>query len=151
VALDLLQELLELTTALDRAGVDHALVGAVALAVHGVPRATADIDLLVLAEAVASALEVARRRGFTFEAAPMRFADGLEIRRVSKIEGEDTLTLDLLPVQPDLEAVWASRQRHALRGGEVSVVSRQALIQMKIRSGRDQDLADVRRLEELDR
>jgi hypothetical protein len=131
--------------------VDHALVGAVALAVHGVPRATADIDFLVEASQVSLALDAARQRGFRFTAAPMRFADGLEIRRASKIDGEDTLTLDFLLVQPELEAVWASRRRQPLRGGEISVVSRQGLIEMKIRSGRDQDLADVRRLEELDR
>jgi hypothetical protein len=45
--MNLLDELLALTAALDAAGVDYALVGRLAVAVWGVPRATKDIDLLV--------------------------------------------------------------------------------------------------------
>jgi hypothetical protein len=33
---------------LERRGTQHALIGAAALAAHGVPRATADVDLLVV-------------------------------------------------------------------------------------------------------
>jgi hypothetical protein len=37
----------DVSALLDRRGVPHAVIGAVALAVHGVPRATADVDVLV--------------------------------------------------------------------------------------------------------
>lgn len=132
-------------------GVDYAIAGAVALAVHGAPRATTDIDLLVRPEDVDAALGVARARGFTLEALPMSFRDGLHVRRVSKIEGEETLTLDLLLVNANLEAVWASRRALGTSLGEVTVVSREALVQMKAWAGRQQDLADIERLRELDR
>ena len=33
---------------LERRGTEHALIGAAALAAHGVPRATADLDILVV-------------------------------------------------------------------------------------------------------
>jgi hypothetical protein len=77
----------------------------------------------------------------------MRFSDGLEIRRVARTEGGELLTLDLR----NLEPAWASRQRVATDRGDFWVVSRDGLIQMKAWAGREQDLADIRRLRELDR
>jgi hypothetical protein len=151
VAIDFFEELSALVAELEAAAVPYAVAGAVALAVHGVPRATADIDLLVPAESVEAALAVARRRGFTVAAAPMSFSDGTELHRVTMLSGEDALTLDLLVVGEPLRPIWASRQRIASERGPLVVLSRRGLIEMKARSGREQDLADIRRLEELDR
>jgi acetolactate synthase regulatory subunit len=127
------------------------VAGAVALAIHGVPRATTDLDLLVSPHDVDAVLGVARARGFGVEALPMKFSDGLEVRRVVKTDGAEMVTLDLLLVNANLEPVWASRQRVRTERGEFSVVSREGLIRMKAWAGREQDLADIRRLEELDR
>lgn len=149
--LDLWTETRDLLRTLDDHGVAYALVGAIALAIHGVVRATADIDLLVLPGDVEAALALARERGFTVEAAPMRFSDGTDLRRVTRIEGEDALTLDLMPVRAHLEEIWKGRRRIDAAEGPLWVVSRDGLIRMKAASGRDQDLADIRRLEELDR
>lgn len=100
-SIDLFDETRQLLLALERRGVEYALVGAVALAVHGVPRATADIDLLL--------------------------------------------------VDANLEEVWASRRRFEASFAGAWVVSREALIRMKTWAGREQDLADVKRLVDLDR
>lgn len=151
MALDFFEELTRLVIELESASQPYAVAGAVALAIHGAPRATADIDLLVPVEAVAGVLEVARRCGFTIDAAPMRFSDGTEVRRVSKLVEEEALTLDLLLVNPNLESVWQSRERVETEGGPVWVLSRDGLIRMKALAGREQDWADIRRLEELDR
>jgi hypothetical protein len=151
MALDLFDELNALLGALEGEGIPYAIAGAVALAIHGAPRATADIDLLVLPEALARTQAVARRCGFTLDALPMRFADGMELRRSSKIEGEDTLTLDLLLVDANLEEVWRGRERLDTPQGALWVVSREGLIRMKAWANREQDLADIRRLRELDR
>ena len=151
MSLDLFEELIELTAALEADAVEYALAGALALAVYGVPRATADIDLLVRPEAVERALAAGRTRGFMVAAMPMRFSDGLELRRVTKLAGEDVLTLDLLLVDADTEEAWRDRQVVETGRGKLWVVSRRSLIQMKVRAGRDQDLADLRRLEEADR
>lgn len=150
-SLDLFEETRRLLLALERRGVEYALVGAVALAVHGVPRATTDIDLLIRPESVEAVTEQARRLGYVFEAQPIRFPDGMEIRRLSKIAGEETLTLDLLLVDANLEEIWASRLRVEASFAGAWVISRDALIRMKTWAGREQDLADVRRLEDLDR
>jgi len=151
VGLDLFEETIGLLGDLERREIPYALAGAIALAVHGVPRATTDIDLLVHPRDLDAALAVARARRFAIEALPITFSDGMQLRRVTKIEGSDMLTLDLLLVNPNLEPVWASRERVGTERGEVWVVSREGLIQMKAWAGREQDLADIRRLRELDR
>ena|SRR5687767_3322420 len=151
MGLDLFDQTIALLSDLDAAGVEYALAGALALAVHGVPRATTDIDLLIPPAALESALAVAARRGFVFAALPMRFDDGMEVRRVSMIEGEETLTLDLLLVNDNLREVWASRQRVPVGEGAIWVLSLDGLVRMKSWAARPQDLADLRRLEDLDR
>jgi acetolactate synthase regulatory subunit len=151
MALDLFEETVALLGELERRGTPYALAGAIALAIHGAPRATTDIDLLVAPPDVDAVLDVARSRGFAVEALPMRFSDGLEIRRVVRAEGPELLTLDLLLVDRNLEPAWVSRQRIVTDRGEFWVVSRDGLIQMKAWAGREQDLADIRRLRELDR
>jgi hypothetical protein len=151
MALSLFEETTALLAELERRGIPYAIAGAVALAVHGVPRATTDLDLLVQPGDVEAVLAAARARGFTVQALPMRFSDGMEVRRVSKVEGPEMLTLDLLLVDANLAPVWASRERVPTERGEFSVVSRQGLIQMKAWAGREQDLADIQRLEALDR
>ena len=151
MALDLFEETVALLGELERRGTPYALAGAIALAIHGAPRATTDIDLLVAPPDVDAVLDVARSRGFAVEALPMRFSDGLEIRRIVRAEGPELLTLDLLLVNRNLEPAWVSRQRVVTDSGEFWVVSRDGLIQMKAWAGREQDLADIRRLRELDR
>jgi hypothetical protein len=151
MALDLFEETMALLNDLEREGVPYAIAGALALAIHGVPRATTDIDLLVRRENVDAVLGVASARGFGVEALPMRFGDGLEVRRTTKVETPDMLTLDLLLVNDNLEPVWVSRERVSTERGDVWVVSRHGLIDMKAWAGREQDLADIRRLRELDR
>jgi hypothetical protein len=151
VGLDLFEETVGLLSELERQGIPYALAGAIALAIHGVPRATTDIDLLVHPRDLDAALGVTRARRFGIEALPMTFSDGMEVRRVTKTDGADLLTVDLLLVNPNLEPVWTSRERVVTERGEFWVVSREGLIQMKAWAGREQDLADIRRLQDLDR
>lgn len=150
-ALDLFGEFTGLVGALDGAGVDYAVVGALALAIHGVPRATVDIDLLVLPDAVTAAVEVGRSRGFLAETGPLTFPDGMVIHRLNRFLGEEHLTLDLIVVNENLHHAWASRGRVESEEGPIWVVSRQALVRMKAAAGRPQDLADIESLREQDR
>src|SRR5262245_24738900 len=111
MALDLFAEFKQLMRDLNARGVDHAVVGALAVAIHGAPRATTDIDLLLEKSSLQVALEVARGCGFTLPAHPMKFRDGTEVQRVTKIEAGETLTLDFLLVNESLVPIWASRSR----------------------------------------
>lgn len=142
---------MSVTRKLDESGVEYALVGGLAVAVWGAPRATQDIDLLVQAEQLEAALAAVEPLGFKLRALPMKFRDGMELQRVSKVEEGELLTLDFILVGSSLEPVWQSRQVVESEGGPLWVVSREKLIQMKVGAGRPQDLADVERLQEMDR
>jgi len=148
----LYDELRSILDALDQSGVDYALVGGLAVAVWGAPRATKDIDLLVRGEKLPEALAAVRARGFTLEALPFEFKDGALLHRISKVaEGGDLMTIDFMVVDRNLEAAWASRTRLPLADREVVVISREALIAMKTLAARPQDIADIQNLKEGDR
>lgn len=151
MTLSLIDELEALLAALEERKIDYALAGGLALAVWGAARATKDIDLLVRREDTEVILEIAAQRGFKLRALPLTFRDGMELQRVTKIAGRESLTLDLLVVNANLEAVWNGRQSVEGQRGSFKVVSRQGLIQMKTAANRPQDLADIERLLELDR
>jgi hypothetical protein len=72
--MDLVAELDALIDAFDADGVEYALCGGLALAVHGHARATQDIDVLVPASTSQRALTTARSRGSTFPRTKRRSA-----------------------------------------------------------------------------
>ena len=145
--LDFGTELESLLSALVGAKGDFAVCGGVAVAIHGVPRFTKDIDLLVPSAATEAVLEVARTCGFTLPAGPMDFDAGTarerHIRRISKIGTGQILTLDLIAVEPSFAEVWRSRQQVEWKGHLILVVSREGLGTMKRLSGRPQDRWDL--------
>lgn len=144
---DLYDELVALLSALDAANVEYALCGALALAVHGAPRATRDIDLIARKEDHDRIRELARGLGYVFEALPMQFSgSGIEVQRYSKLVDGRPLMLDLLWLDAKLETVWNDRVRLAWREGTLSVVSREGLITLKLTAGRPQDLVDIQSL-----
>lgn len=147
---DLEQELLRFRDALDEARIAYALCGGMAMGVHGFPRATVDIDLLIRPEDYPRVERVAAELGFTFKANPMTFSGGaMEIRRISKIDPSDgeVLMLDLLLVTPASEEVWRTRETRAWHGRPLSVVSRNGLIALKRFRSSKLDLADIEHLE----
>jgi len=147
-ALDLRTSLDALAASLDQAGIPYAVCGALALAIHGHPRATKDIDLLTTPDQIAALKAVARVHGFTIEALPMTFASsGITVHRVSRLVGTQILTLDIVDASGLLAPVWNTRERFDTARGPVWVVSRQGLITMKLAAGRPQDLADLAQLE----
>lgn len=144
--LSLFDELTAIVAALDASGVEYALCGGLAMAVHAFPRATVDIDLLIQAKDLDQVKSIARGLGFDFEAGPMSFhGGGVEIRRASKVDPvlKDTLMLDLLLVTPAVQAAWSSRQPFAWQHGTLWVVSREGLMALKSLRGSPQDLVDI--------
>lgn len=149
--LDLYEEFAALIDALETARAEYAVCGGLAMAIHGLARATVDVDLIAPAKAGERVLAVAHTLGYTVPALPMTFAAGaVEIQRVTKIDStsRDLLSLDLLLVTQATEAVWQTRMRVRWERGEVWVVSRQGLISLKRLRGSGQDQDDIRRLEE---
>ena len=138
----------DMLSAFAKADVDYLLVGAYALAVHGQPRATGDIDLWVRptranAERVMQALHefgapLTEVRREDFERAEVVFQIGITPRRIdilTTIEGVD------------FEAAWGARMEVNVDGIVVPVIGREHFIQNKRALGRTQDLADIERLE----
>jgi hypothetical protein len=148
---DFFEELKQLVMTLESRAIDYALCGGVALAIHGAPRATQDIDLLLHAEDLERLRDAARSCGFTLESVPMTFSSGITIQRFTKVIDGQSLMLDVLLVSGALDSVWSARQQAPFEGGTVRVVSREGLIALKLAAGRPQDIADVQRLEELGR
>jgi hypothetical protein len=149
--LDLYEELRSLIAALDKHEIEYALCGGIAMAIFGRPRATVDIDLLIVAESLDEVIELAKALEYTVRGLDMSFAnDAIEIRRVSKIDQETgfVLSLDMLLVTPQIQEIWDSRVRADWEGGKLSVVSRDGLIALKKLGGRPQDYADISTLME---
>jgi hypothetical protein len=68
------------------------------------------------------------------------------IHRVSKVEGAEILTVDLILVEPSLQEVWDSRTAVEWEGRRAPVVSLSGLLKMKRVAGREQDLLDIKNL-----
>jgi hypothetical protein len=145
--IDVYEELVALLHALDEDQIEYALCGALALAVHGAPRATKDIDIIARKEDADRLREVARRTGFVLEALPMLFSgSGIEVQRFTKLIEGRPLMFDVLWCNEKLEAIWQDRQQLPWREGTLWVVSVDGLITLKLTAGRPQDLVDIESL-----
>lgn len=145
----LLEELLEITSTFEENNIEYAVCGGLALTIHGFPRATFDLDLLIREESLDNAYQVAAVKGFDIKGLDMSFKErAVEIRRVSKIDSEgEVLSLDLLLVTPQVEDVWKTKEKLKLQSQDLWIVSQQGLIKMKQLAGRAKDLIDIERLQ----
>jgi hypothetical protein len=134
--------------ALSDEGVDFLIVGAFAMAAHGLPRATGDIDLWVRpspdnAERVWRALGTfgAALFDLTLEdlAAPgIVFQIGVAPRRIDIITSIDGVEFD---------EAWADRRLIDIEGRTFATLSRDHLLRNKRATGRPKDMADALWLE----
>jgi hypothetical protein len=150
-ALNLVDELHAIAAAFVGAGIRYAICGGLAVTMHGAPRMTKDIDILVDPEDLPRAVETVRPLGYMFAALPMVFDEGSvrerHVQRISKIVGGDHLVLDLLLAKASLARFLDGRVEVVLPEGVLAVVSREALLAMKRLAGRRQDQADIEKLE----
>src|SRR5882724_8606011 len=124
------------------------LVGAYALAVHGFPRATKDIDFFVWAtpENAAHLIRALTRFGAPLdEISESDFASAGVVFQI----GNSPRRIDILTriSGVEFEQAYANRKKVYLEGLEIPVISVPDLIANKRASGRTQDLADVEKLE----
>lgn len=130
--------------------VDYLVVGAYAVASHGLPRATGDLDLWVRSEP-----ENARRlwRALAKFGAPLSELTESELSRPGLVFqiGVEPSRIDILTSIDGVEFddAWKDRLEIEVDGLCVQVIGRAHLITNKKAVGRPQDLADVARLETL--
>jgi predicted nucleotidyltransferase len=132
---------------LDAEGVEYLLIGGYAVAYHGYPRATEDIDLWIAsnpenAERIVRAL---RQFGFDVpELAPDLFLKPNSIVRM----GVPPLRIELATTISGLEfrECYKARLTEVLDGINVSIISLADLKENKKASGRFRDLDDLERL-----
>lgn len=127
------------------------VVGAHALAVHGVPRATADLDVWI---------EAGAKNAERAWAALLRFGAPVEAMGVSREEltrPNQVVQIGLPPRRIDLltsisgvsfEEAWSGRAIHEIGGLAVPFLGRVALVRNKKATGRAKDLADLEALGE---
>jgi hypothetical protein len=148
--MDLYSETMKIAAAFDYRGLPYAICGGVALAIHGFPRATKDIDILIQPADLNRAQEILVELGYDLEAGLLPFDLGTpkerRVFRTSKVDQTTVLTIDLLMVSEIFAETWQQREAFALAGQRLHVVSRAGLIQMKTVAGRLQDLADIEAL-----
>jgi hypothetical protein len=128
-------------------GVEYVIVGAVALAYHGFPRYTGDLDVLVHnTDENTKRLESALA-AFGLASLGLKAADFADSYRVIQL-GVPPNRIDLLTsiTGVPFDEAWADRVEADMEGTRVSFISRQALIRNKRLTGRAQDKADLEAL-----
>ena len=138
----------EMLQCLSGENVKFLLVGAYALAVHGFPRATKDIDFFVWAtpENAANLMRALAKFGAPmdgvaesdFSSEGVIFQIGNSPRRIDIITTIDGINFD---------QAYANRTIFTIEGVQIPVISLEDLIANKRASGRKQDLADLEKLE----
>ena len=137
----------EMLSRLIAAGAEFLIVGAYAVAAHGIPRATGDLDLWVRptpenAQRVWKALVEfgAPLHDLSLEDLSIPgtvFQIGLPPSRIDLLTELTGMTFDI---------AWQRRANLEIEGIALPLISREDLIRNKSAVGRPQDLADVQRL-----
>jgi hypothetical protein len=134
---------------LNAANVRYLVVGAHALGVHGVPRATGDLDVWVESsgENADRVIDALVRFG-----API---DTLGIRREDFTKPDVVAQLGLPPYRIDLltsisgvafDEAWSGRTAATIEGVPIAAIGRDELIRNKQATGRAKDRADIESL-----
>ena len=140
----------DLLLALIEGGAEFLVVGGYAVAHHGHPRATKDIDVFVRTGRANAERVVGALRAF---GAPLR-ALGISVEDFERVG--QTVQLGVAPYRIDLlteidgvsfEQAWGGRGSFALDEVEVPVIGLAELLINKRASGRPQDLGDIAVLE----
>jgi hypothetical protein len=152
--MDLTTELAAIIDALDAAGIPYALCGGLVVAIYGYPRFTRDIDLLIREESLSGVLTAVNALGYNLEGGRLPMGEDeahpLDIVRISKAQGRDLLTLDLLIVSDHLEPVWQTRTSVPWNSRQMSIVSKSGLMTLKRLANRRQDVIDLEQLSKND-
>ena len=125
----------------------HLIIGGIAFILHGVPRATFGLDILI-----ETSLDNAQRllQALLDGGMATAFLTTAEDVLANEIAVfKDRARIDVLTCAPGIEfkKAWLNRETMEYQGQEFFVLSKKDLIVSKRESGRDIDIEDVRLLE----
>lgn len=130
--------------------IPYALIGGVAMAFHTRPRFTKDIDLLVTQDVLEDVAAVLTKENYSETASPWTFKDtSLTLHRYLKVEDEDEMMIDVL-VAGDLAHRQMIDRAEIVESetlGQIRVVRREDLIDLKRARDSKLDQADIEELE----
>lgn len=145
--MDLHDDWKEFLRLLNSHGVEYLVVGAHALAFHGLPRMTGDLDFFVSSgpDNVERLFQVLTEFGFG-ESLPLR--DDLVTQRRVLMLGRIPYRIDILNDISgiEFEEAWSNRVTAEINGVSIHFISDQDLLTNKRASGRMKDLADAEEL-----
>lgn len=129
---------------LRHAQIPHALIGASALATHGVTRSTADRDLLVLDPRCLDATLWSKLRGAGVQVEIHRGDAADPLAGVVRFEADGERSVDVVVGKSGWQLpILEGAERH---GGEIPVVTAAHLILLKLYAGGPQDAWDIQQL-----
>lgn len=148
--IDLVGELNLIVNTLEDAGIDYALCGGLAVAIHGFPRATRDIDFIINPDDLPAIRQTIKLIGFTIDGGFLTLKEGTDhefrLWRISRSTGSELTSIDFILVRTWLLEIWQQRQKFVLSNRTLTAVNLDGLRKMKAVSARPQDLADLDRL-----
>ncbi|MFN0198132.1 MAG: DUF6036 family nucleotidyltransferase [Planctomycetaceae bacterium] len=144
----MLNRLRDVFASLQSHDVRYVVIGGIAAVLHGVPRATFDLDILI-----DPTIPNAERLLQALHATGFGTADLIDAHRLLKNEitvFNDRVRIDVLTSTPGLlfSDAWDRRQTMEFQQQQFFVASRQDVIDSKKAAGRSRDLEDVRVLEQ---
>ena len=127
--------------------VKYVVIGGIAAIIHGVPRATFDLDVLIEATAQNAQRLLDSLLDAGLGTASMTTAEDVLANEITIFK--DRVRIDVQTSTPGIsfQDAWRRRQTVSYQGQEFLVVSKDDLIATKRAAGRDVDLEDVRLLE----
>jgi hypothetical protein len=127
--------------------VRYLIVGGYAVAFHGYPRYTKDIDIWLMIQPENAKKMVETLKGFGFESLGLQESDFLEAETIIQL-GYAPNRIDLIMGVPgvDFEKCYAQRVDEEIDGVRLSFIDLENLKKAKKASGRLQDLADLENL-----
>lgn len=143
----MLNRLQDVFRSFQRHEVRYIVIGGVASVLHGVPRVTFDLDILIEATAENAERLLAALTEIGFATATMTSAEEVVDHEITVFN--DRVRIDVQTRTPGVSFadVWGRRKTVTYQGQDFFILSKEDLIASKRASGRDVDREDVRLLE----
>lgn len=153
---------LHLFKALKAHNIDYLLVGGLAMNLHGVPRMTMDVDLVISLDSgnIAKLASLAKELGL-YPNVPVKLEDLADANKRDALLAEKNLialslisstpatpTVDIVIHHPlDFQKAFANAVQRDISGTPVMLACIEDMITLKKAAGRAQDLSDITHLE----